>query len=155
MFSILEVMKSENPDRIPVDLFLMEMMMPEMDGIQATRKLHEEEPFTDEKRIKHELELAKNVQSSVLSTPISCNRLKVDASYHPSSELAGYDFRNYSYPSIRRRIWHRIHAEQLGTVSVLQDRVLHNRNCLDRLFFPTTIRLRKIRCCSIPFLKGT
>lgn len=47
--------------------------------------------------------------------------------------MYGYDFRNYSYPSIRRRIWHRIYAEELGTVSALQDRVLHNRSCLDRL----------------------
>lgn len=45
----------------------------------------------------------------------------------------GYDFRNYAYPSLRRRIWHRTTMEQLGTISMLQNRVLHNREAFERL----------------------
>lgn len=37
----------------------------------------------------------------------------------------GFDFRNYVFSSIRRRIWHRIHSENLVTVSALQEKVLH------------------------------
>jgi chemotaxis protein methyltransferase CheR len=45
----------------------------------------------------------------------------------------GYDFRNYSYPSMRRRIWHRATMEQLGTISMLQHLVLHDREAFERL----------------------
>lgn len=38
----------------------------------------------------------------------------------------GFDFRNYVYSSIRRRIWHRIQIEKLDTVSRLQELVLHD-----------------------------
>ncbi|WP_256761203.1 protein-glutamate O-methyltransferase CheR [Cohnella sp. WQ 127256] len=45
----------------------------------------------------------------------------------------GYDFRNYSYASIRRRIWHRIRLEGLPNVSSLQERVMHNGDVFHRL----------------------
>src|SRR5688500_5623290 len=37
----------------------------------------------------------------------------------------GFDFRSYAFSSVKRRLWKRIHAEGLLTVSQLQDRVLH------------------------------
>jgi chemotaxis protein methyltransferase CheR len=45
----------------------------------------------------------------------------------------GYDFRNYSYASIRRRIWHRIHLESLPNISSLQEKVLHQPEAFQRL----------------------
>lgn len=45
----------------------------------------------------------------------------------------GYDFRNYSYASIRRRIWHRIHLEGVPNVSSLQERVMHHADVFHRL----------------------
>jgi chemotaxis protein methyltransferase CheR len=45
----------------------------------------------------------------------------------------GFDFRSYAYSSLRRRLWKRILAEGLGTVSALQDRVLHDSETLERL----------------------
>ncbi|MDG0792004.1 hypothetical protein OMP38_14900 [Cohnella ginsengisoli] len=45
----------------------------------------------------------------------------------------GYDFRNYAYPSLRRRIWHRASIEQLDTISMLQNLVLHDRDAFERL----------------------
>ena len=38
----------------------------------------------------------------------------------------GFDFRSYAYASIRRRLWKRIEEDGLGTISQLQDRVLHH-----------------------------
>jgi chemotaxis protein methyltransferase CheR len=47
----------------------------------------------------------------------------------------GFDFRNYVFSSIRRRIWHRINVEKLKSVSGLQEKVLHDprtmRNLVD------------------------
>jgi chemotaxis protein methyltransferase CheR len=45
----------------------------------------------------------------------------------------GFDFRSYAYASLRRRVWKRILAEGLGTVSALQDRVLHEPEVMERL----------------------
>jgi chemotaxis protein methyltransferase CheR len=45
----------------------------------------------------------------------------------------GHDFRNYSYASIRRRVWHRIHLEGLANVSSLQERVMHDFEAFQRL----------------------
>ena len=38
----------------------------------------------------------------------------------------GFDFREYAPASLRRRVWRRVHAEGLTTVSALQERVLHD-----------------------------
>lgn len=56
----------------------------------------------------------------------------------------GYDFRNYSYPSIRRRIWHRIRCEGLASISALQDRVLHDRNMMDKLLIDFSINVTEM-----------
>jgi len=42
----------------------------------------------------------------------------------------GFDFRNYAYPSIRRRIWSSVHMEGLQTISELQGKLLHDRACM-------------------------
>src|ERR1700692_2175888 len=38
----------------------------------------------------------------------------------------GFAFRAYSLPSLRRRLWKRVYAEGLATISALQDKVLHD-----------------------------
>lgn len=46
----------------------------------------------------------------------------------------GFDFRNYSFPYIRRRIKHRLELEQLENISCLQEKVLHDSLAMKRLF---------------------
>lgn len=53
--------------------------------------------------------------------------------------LYGYDFRNYALPSIKRRIWHHVHAENLPSISALQEKVLHDRTCFERLIYSLSI----------------
>ncbi|MFC5702258.1 CheR family methyltransferase [Cohnella faecalis] len=45
----------------------------------------------------------------------------------------GHDFRRYSYSTMRRRVWHRIHLEGLPTVSALLEKVLHDGVLFHRL----------------------
>ncbi len=47
--------------------------------------------------------------------------------------LAGYDFRNYLAPMLRRRVWQCVREERLRTISGFQEKVLHDSNCLGRL----------------------
>jgi len=56
----------------------------------------------------------------------------------------GFDFRNYTFSSIRRRIWHRMHAEKLTSVSALQDRVLHDPQMMDQLFADFSINVTEM-----------
>lgn len=75
----------------------------------------------------------------------------------------GYDFRSYAPSSIRRRIWKRIQAESLDTVSGLQERVLHDPKAMSRLlqdlsvtvsgFFRNPGVFRAIRNQVVPVLR--
>ena len=51
----------------------------------------------------------------------------------------GYDFRGYARASVLRRVRHRVVEEGLTTISGLQERVLHDRGCLERLLLDLSI----------------
>jgi chemotaxis protein methyltransferase CheR len=51
----------------------------------------------------------------------------------------GFDFRAYAYGSIRRRLWKRIGAEGLSTISELQARVLHDSSAMERLLLDLSV----------------
>lgn len=53
----------------------------------------------------------------------------------------GYDFRNYAMASLKRRVQHFMRTEGIETVSALQARVLHDRDCLDRLLLGLTVNV--------------
>ncbi|GKS13883.1 transcriptional regulator [Paenibacillus chitinolyticus] len=151
LFDMLKIDKPSSSD-LQIDLILMDLMMPEIDGIEACKKLQQIEELKDipiiiitamgdsiklaealeagaidyvtkpinkielvariksalrlkyekdwhkenDNRIRSELQLAKNVQSSVLSLPIETEKIRIEAYYNPSYELAG-DLYNW-YP---------------------------------------------------------
>ena len=51
----------------------------------------------------------------------------------------GFDFRDYSLPSLRRRIWKRVLAEGLTTISGLIEKVLHDSQSMERLLLDLSI----------------
>src|SRR6185436_16780479 len=51
----------------------------------------------------------------------------------------GYDFRDYSLPSLRRRIWKRVYAEGLSTIAGLIEKVLHDPQSMERLLLDLSI----------------
>jgi chemotaxis protein methyltransferase CheR len=53
----------------------------------------------------------------------------------------GFDFREYAPASLRRRVWRRAHAEGLETLSGLQERLLHDPHCMERLLLDLSINV--------------
>jgi len=68
-------------------------------------------------------------------------RLEVELLLEAIYRHYGFDFRAYAFPSIRRRIWKRIHAEELTTVTALQERVLHDKDAMERLLLDLSINV--------------
>lgn len=76
----------------------------------------------------------------------------------------GYDFRDYVFSSIRRRIWYRINMENLTTVSQLLERVLHDQKMMEKLYADFSINVTEmfrdpgfflaIRKGVLPYLKS-
>lgn len=53
----------------------------------------------------------------------------------------GFDFRSYAYASIRRRLWKRIEAEGVSTITELQGRVLHDPQAMERLLLDLSVNV--------------
>jgi chemotaxis protein methyltransferase CheR len=53
----------------------------------------------------------------------------------------GFDFREYAPASLRRRVWRRVCAEGLSTISALQNRLLHDPACMERLLLDLSINV--------------
>ena len=53
----------------------------------------------------------------------------------------GFDFRSYAYASIRRRLWKRVAAEGLNTLSELQGCVLHDQDAMERLLLDLSVNV--------------
>jgi chemotaxis protein methyltransferase CheR len=53
----------------------------------------------------------------------------------------GFDFREYSQASLKRRILERMRAEGISTVSGFQERVLHDAACMERLLLGLSVHV--------------
>lgn len=71
-------------------------------------------------------------------------KIEIDLLLHAIYRLTGYDFQNYAYASVRRRIWHRVNAERLDTITSLTDKVIHDKGCMDRLLGDMTIHVTEM-----------
>jgi chemotaxis protein methyltransferase CheR len=75
-------------------------------------------------------------------TPLE--RLEISLLLEGIFQHYGYDFRNYSFPYLRRRIWHRIHSEDLRNVSELLGKVLRESSLMSRLFEDLSIHVTEM-----------
>ena len=85
------------------------------------------------------------VTGAVADTPVAYDpdleKLEIELLLEGVYRYYGYDFRSYAYASLRRRLWKRIEAEGLPTVSALQERVLHDRTVMERLLMDLSINV--------------
>ena len=66
-------------------------------------------------------------------------RIEIDVLLEAIFRHYGFDFRSYAYSSLKRRLWKRIEAERLRTVSQLQDLVLHDESAMERLLLDLSV----------------
>jgi chemotaxis protein methyltransferase CheR len=75
--------------------------------------------------------------------PVSYNadleRIEIELLLEGVFRHYGFDFRSYAYASIRRRLWKRIEAEGLSSISELQTLVLHNPQAMERLLLDLSV----------------
>jgi len=80
---------------------------------------------------------------SLNGPPVSYNaeleRIEIELLLEAVFRHYGFDFRSYAYASIRRRLWKRIEAEELSSVSELQARVLHEPAAMERLLLDLSV----------------
>jgi chemotaxis protein methyltransferase CheR len=71
-------------------------------------------------------------------------RLEIELLLEAIQRRYGYDFRGYALASLRRRLWHRVYGEGLQTLSGLQERILHDPSCMDRLLRDLSINVTEM-----------
>ena len=78
-------------------------------------------------------------EQPVLAGSDELEQIEIELLLDGVHRLYGYDFRNYALPSLKRRIWHHVHAENVLTISALQEKVLHDRACFERFVYSLSI----------------
>ena len=76
--------------------------------------------------------------------PPALERIEIETLLEAVFRHYGFDFRSYAYASLRRRLWKRIRAEELQTVSALQDRILHDPATMERLLMDLSVNVTAI-----------
>src|SRR5258706_5696829 len=77
--------------------------------------------------------------SSARLAVISLDDVEIELLLEGLYRAYGFDFREYSRASLKRRILELMRSEKVGTVSAFQDRVLHDEACLDRLLLGLSV----------------
>jgi chemotaxis protein methyltransferase CheR len=75
------------------------------------------------------------------STEAEREALEISLLLEGVHQYYGFDFRQYARASLRRRLWRRVYAERLTTISGLQERVLHDRTAMERLLLDLSINV--------------
>jgi chemotaxis protein methyltransferase CheR len=65
--------------------------------------------------------------------------LEIDLLLEAIHRRYAFDFRDYARDSLRRRLWRRATAEGLMTISALQERLLHDSACMERLLLDLSV----------------
>jgi chemotaxis protein methyltransferase CheR len=68
-------------------------------------------------------------------------RLEIELLLEAVYRRYGLDFRQYAQASLKRRLYRRLHAEGLKTLSQLQDKLLHEPACMEQLLVDLSINV--------------
>jgi chemotaxis protein methyltransferase CheR len=74
-------------------------------------------------------------------TADNLERLEVELLLEAIHRRYGFDFREYAKASLKRRLWRRVSAEHLTSISGLLEKVLHDPACMERLLLDLSINV--------------
>src|ERR1044072_682312 len=84
-------------------------------------------------------------QSQLGGPPVSYDpdleRIEIELLLEGIFQRYGFDFRAYAHASLRRRLWKRVEAERLTTISALQARGLHDPAALGRMLLALSVKV--------------
>lgn len=82
---------------------------------------------------------------ALADTPVNYSRelerIEIDLLMEGVFRHYGFDFRSYAYSSLKRRLWKRVSAEGMRSISELQERVLHDPNMMEKLLLDLSINV--------------
>jgi chemotaxis protein methyltransferase CheR len=85
-----------------------------------------------------------NPSSSPATEPppdLEVEQLEIELLLEAVHRRYGFDFREYAQASLKRRLYRRMAAERVSTISQLQDRLLHDPMCMERLLLDLSINV--------------
>ncbi len=74
------------------------------------------------------------------AAPIAVEDIEIQLLLEGLAQFTGHDFRNHDPALIKRRVEHCMRLEDVGTVSALQERALHDADCLGRVLAQLALR---------------
>jgi chemotaxis protein methyltransferase CheR len=86
------------------------------------------------------LELPFSQETTARSSP-DLEQLEIRLLLEAVFQRYGFDFREYAPASLKRRLWRRVYGEHLETISQLTDRLLHEREAMERLLLDLSINV--------------
>jgi chemotaxis protein methyltransferase CheR len=75
------------------------------------------------------------------SYPPELEKIEIELLLEAVYRHYGFDFRSYAFASLRRRIWKRVQAERLKTITALQDKILHDPVAMERFLLNLSINV--------------
>jgi chemotaxis protein methyltransferase CheR len=75
------------------------------------------------------------------SARLAVEEIEIDVLLEAIHGVYGFDFREYARPSLRRRLWRRADAEGVTSISGLQEILLHDPACMERLLLDLSINV--------------
>ena len=78
---------------------------------------------------------------SLIKHPNELEEIEIQLLLEGVYRYYGFDFRNYAIASLKRRIWNTIRAEKLNSVSGLQEKVLHDPDCMTRFVLGLSVNV--------------
>jgi len=78
---------------------------------------------------------------SAVAQSASVQDVELDLLLEGMHRQYGFDFRNYARPWLTRRVRNFMREQRIETISLLQNRVLHDRNWMDQLLYALSVNV--------------
>jgi chemotaxis protein methyltransferase CheR len=76
--------------------------------------------------------------------PTDLELIEIDLLLEAIYRQYGYDFREYAFASLKRRILHTVQLESLPSITALQDLILHDKAAMGRLLFQLSVNVTSV-----------